>query len=50
MKIVQFYKSGYYYLCEFYRPKNTHLPGMNTVLYRADTMSEIKDFRTIKGI
>jgi hypothetical protein len=50
MKIIQFWKAGYYYLCEFYRPKNTHLPGSNTVLYKADNMPEMKEFREMKGI
>lgn len=50
MRTVQFWKAGYCYLCELQRPKNTHLPGKHMVLYRTDSISEMKEFRNIKGI
>lgn len=50
MTLVQFSKMGYIYLCEFAAPKNKHLSGKHTVLYRADNLSEMKEFRDIKGI
>lgn len=50
MTMQLFSKSGYVYLCECQKPKNKHLPGKHIVLYRAVNMTEMNEFREMKGI